>query len=160
MWGMVLYPLRPLKWSFPKCSLYFAADVAQNHFSSFSPVGDVRLLRSHPGPTSSLCLISVMPGPRIWSASRALFSAQQKWCICLDTGHREDACDRCDLKWQLHSCLLSPPVVLGAVQITPKKPRPSARNLNVRPDSRGHTWVEGETQRKNEVMLFILTYSI
>ena len=159
MWGMVWYPLRPLKWSFPKHSLHSAADVAQNHFSSFSLVRDVRLLRSHPGPPSALCLISITPGPCIWSASRALFSARQKWCFHHDMGHREDAHDHRDLKWQLHCCLLSPPVVLGAVQITQKNPRPSARNWNVRPDSRGHTWVDGETQRKNEVILFIWTYS-
>lgn len=139
-WGMVLYPLRQLKWSFQKRSLHSTAGIAQNHFSS--PVGDVRLLRSHPGLQSSLCLISITPGPCIWSASRALFSLWQKWCIRPETGHGEDARAHCDLKWQLHCCLLSPLIVPGAVQITPKKPQTSSRNWNVRPGSRGHICVD------------------
>lgn len=122
MWGMVLYLPRPLKLSFPKHSLHSAADVAKIQFSSFSLVGDVRLLRSYPGPSSSLCLISITPGPHIWSASRSLFSVWQKWCIYSGTSHGEDTCSRCDLKWQLHCCLLSPRIVLGAVQIITQKP--------------------------------------
>lgn len=51
------------------------------------------------------------------------------------------------------------PIVLGDVQITPKSPRPSARNWNIRPHSRGRAWVDGEMQRKNEVILFISTPS-
>lgn len=149
MWGMVLYPPRPPKLSFSKHSLHSAADVAKIRFSSFGSVGDVRLLRFYPGPSSSLCFISVTPSPHIWSASRALLSRWQKWCIYPGTGHREDACGRCDLKWQLRCCLLSPRIGLGAVQITPRKtPSPLARNWNTRPDSRVHTLVDREMQRR------------
>lgn len=146
MWGMLLPPLSSPKWSFPKCRLHALQMLPQTTSSPSAQWGH-QAHTSHGSYSSSLYLITPIPT----LLSRALRSVQQKQCL-----HHTRAMGK------MHS-----PTVISNAKFTllafpshcarsrenhQKMPRSSAKNWNVSPDSRGHTWGDREMQGKSEVM--------